>query len=152
MLLSSYHIVLPNFEKEISAFSLNARRNFSEHPRYDSASDFESHVFLIGSTFPVFLSRAIIHYFNRVTDILSTLPATEVLNKYPFFFSLVAAYTTLLSFMSFLAISTVSPIGIDSNVSDTRIFFLIIALFMFYIFLFLLIALFSCIVKLLCST
>ena len=142
----------PNLENDSSAFSRKDLKKSSEHPRYAIASVFESHIFWIGSTFPVFLSRAMIHYFNRVTDILSTLPATDVLNRYPFFFSLVAAYTTLLSFISFLAISTVSPIGIDSNVSDTRIFFLIIALFMFYIFLFLLIALFGCFCKLLCST
>lgn len=91
-------------------------------------------------------------YFNRVTAILSTLPATDVLNRYPFFFSLVAAYITLLSFMSFLAISTVFPTGIDSNVSDTSIFFLIIALSMFYIFLFLFISLFGCFEQVVYST
>lgn len=71
MLLSSYHIMVPNFENDSSALSRNALRKSSEHPRYAIASDFDSHVFWIGSTFPVFLSRGIGLSLNFYTFIKS---------------------------------------------------------------------------------
>ena len=63
ILLKSYHMVLFHRANIISAWSLSVSKNLSEHPRYAIASAFDSHIFWIGSTFPVFLSRAILFIF-----------------------------------------------------------------------------------------
>ena len=56
MLCSSYHIIFPPYWANFtSAFCLNARRNFSPHPRYFMASSLDSHIFCTDLTSPIFL-------------------------------------------------------------------------------------------------